>query len=298
MANNLDVTAITPWVDENSYSLIAKSILETDLGSIVTTKVGLKGDVVKIPLLGGTFEAQNGADCGFTPSGDVEITQVTMEIANKKFNQAYCPQVLKNTFLSQYMAAGAMNGNESLSFESIVADYFVKELGLWNEKFMINGDAGILGYKGILAAGTPATQGGVPAAWTIQNAVSQSMDLVAAIPAESANASDLVMVVSPQSLSTLRLAIAKDNLYHFAPEENVIVPGSTVRVVASAGLVGSDYKFVGPASALLMGTDLLSDSETFALRYSADSDELRAFMRWTIGVAITETSLFAENGLA
>ena len=297
MANNLNVAAITPYAEEHAYELIAKSILETDLGSFVNTKVGLKGDTVKIPLLGGTFSAQNGAACGFTPDGDVEITQVTMDIANKKFNQVYCAQVLKNTFMSQYMAAGALGGNESLSFESLMADYFVKNLKQWNEEFMINGDGSISGYKAILTAGTPATQGGTPAAWTIDNAVAQSMDLVAALPAESANASDLIMVVSPQSLSTLRLAIAKANLYHFAPGEDVIVPGSTVRVVASAGLVGSDYKFVGPASALLLGTDLLSDSETFALNYFQAEDELRAIMRWTIGVAITETSLFAVNGL-
>ena len=297
MANNLNVAAIAPYVEEHAYDLIAKSILETGLGSIVSTKVGLKGDVVKIPLLGGTFTTQDGVNCGFNPLGEVEITQVTMEIANKKFNQVYCAQVLKNTFMSTYMAAGAMGGNESLSFESIMADYFVKNLKQWNEDFMIKGDGGIDGYKGILTAGSPATQGGVPLAWTIDNAVSQAQDLVAALPAESANASDLVMVVSPQSLSTLRLAIAKANLYHFAPEENVIVPGSTVRVVASSGLVGDDYKFVGPASALLMGTDLLSDSETFSLNYFQAEDELRAIMRWTIGVAITETTLFAVNGL-
>lgn len=305
MANtfgDFDITTISGYVSENEYDLIAKSILETDLGAYLNVRVGLKGDVVKIPLLGGDFNTQDGSACGFNPDNTTEITQVTMELANKKWNATYCSQVLRDTFLSQSLAAGAMAGGESVPMEALMADYFVKQLKSWNENFMINGDGAIDGYNALIqAANGAALQGGTPAAWTIDNALSQAWDLAAAVPAVSANASDLIMVVSPSSYRTLKLAIAKSDLYHYGPTETVYVPGTSIEVVASAGLNATagteDYKFVGPKSALLMGGDLLSDYDQFKLFYAEAEDEIRAIMRWRIGVAVTEINLFAENGL-
>jgi hypothetical protein len=46
-----------------------------------------------------------------------------------------------------------------------------------------------------------------------------------------------------------------------------------------------------------MGTDLTGDFEQFKLFYSQDNDEMRAIMRWKIGVAVTEVDAFSENTL-
>lgn len=293
-----DISTIAGYVDEHSFDLIAKTILETDLAAYTNVRVGLKGDTVKIPLLSGDFTTQDGSACGFNPSGDTDITQVTMELANRKFNQVYCAQTLRDTFMSQSLAAGAMAGGESLSFEALLADYYVKNLKKYNENFLINGEGAISGYKGLIqTVNGAALQGGVPASWDANNAIAQAQDLANAIPDAVADSADLVMVVSPSSMRVLKLAIAQANYYHIAPSDDVYVPGTSVKVVASSGLVGDDYKFAGPASKLIMGTDLTSDFETFKLFYSEDNDELRAIMRWRLGVAVTEINMFAENGL-
>jgi hypothetical protein len=293
-----DLSGLSAWVDENSFELISKTILQTDLASYTNVRVGLKGDTVKIPLLSGDFTTQDGAACGFNASGDTDITQVTMELANRKFNQVYCAQTLRDYFLSQSLAAGAMAGGESLPFEALMADYYVKQLTKYNENFLISGEGAIDGYKAkIQVANGAVIQPGVPAAWDTSNAIAQSQALANAIPDAVADREDLIMVVSPAALRTLRLAITQANYYHIAPSEDVYVPGTSVKVVASSGLVGDDYKFAGPAGYLIMGTDLTSDFEQFKLFYSNDNDEIRAIMRWRVGVAVTEVNMFAENGL-
>lgn len=293
-----DLTGLSSYVDENSFDLISKTVLNTDLAAEMNVRVGLKGDTVKIPLLAGDFTTQDGAACGFNASGDTDITQVTMDIANRKFNQVYCAQTLRDYFMSQSLASGAMAGGESLPFEALMADYYVQQLKKYNEGFIINGEGSIDGLKDIIQVANGAViQPGTPAAWTTSNAIAQAQDLANAIPDAVADRDDLIMVVAPAALRTLRLAITQANYYHIEAGADVFVPGTSVKVVASSGLVGSDYKFAGPAGYLVMGSDLTSDFEQFKLFYSEDNDEIRAIMRWRIGVTVTEVNMFAENGL-
>lgn len=295
-----DLTGLTAYVDELSFELISKTILQTDLAAYTNVRVGLKGDTVKIPLLAGDFTTQDGASCGFNASGDTDITQVEMELANRKFNQSYCAQTLRDYFLSQSLAAGAMAGGESLPFEALMANYYVEQLKKYNEDFLINGEGAIDGLQAIVqvANGAIAQTAETPAAWDTSNAIAQAQALALAIPDAVADRDDLIMVVSPAYKRTLAFAITQQNYFHISPDSNeVFVPGTNVRVVASSGLVGSDYALAGPAQYIIMGTDLTSDFEQFKLFYSEDNDEIRAIMRWRIGVAVTETNMFAENTL-
>ena len=293
-----DISAITGYVSENEFELISKTILTTDLAAFTNVRVGLKGDTVKIPLLAGDFTTQDGTACGFNPVGNTDLTTVTMELANRKFNQVYCAQTLRDTFLSQSLAAGAMAGGESLSFETLLADYYVKNLKAYNENFLINGEGAITGYKGLIqVANGAALQAGVPVAWDINNAIAQAQELALAIPAAVADREDLLMVVSPNALRTYKLAVAQANLFHYGPDSDIYVLGTNVKLVATSGLSGDDYKFSGPSEFMIMGTDLTSDFESFKLFYSEDNDELRSIMRWRLGCAVTEINMFAENGL-
>ncbi len=294
-----DITAVSGYVSENEFDLISKTILNTDLAAYMNTRVGLKGDTVKIPLLAGDFTTADGVACGFDGAGnDVTITQVTMDLANRKYNAVYCPQVLRDTFLSQSLAAGAMGANESISFSELMADYFVKQLTKYNETFLIKGEGAIEGLEDkIQAANGAAPQTSVtPAAWTSSNAIAQAQSLAEAIPDAVANRDDLLMVVSPAALRALKLNITQANYYHIAPSDDVFVPGTSVKVVASQG-IDNDYAFAGPSSMLIMGSDLTSDYEQFKLFYAEAEDEMRAIMRWRIGVAVTEVNMFAENTL-
>ena len=295
-----DLTGLAPYVDELSFELISKVVLQTDLAQYVNVRAGLKGTNVKIPLLSGDFVTADGLTCGFDGTGNnTDITQVDMELVAKKYNQALCATSLQDYFMGQALAAGQMAGNESIPYEEMTANYFVERLTKWNEDFLTQGDGAVNGLEDIVqAANGAATQATVtPAAWTASNAIAQAQSLYEALPEKSINRDDLIMVVSPSYKRSLALAITQQNYFHIGPDDDVFVPGTNVRVVENSGLSGRDYAMCGPSQMIIMGCDLTGDFEQFKLFYSQDNDEVRAIMRWKIGVAVTEVDAFAENTL-
>ena len=295
-----DFTGLSKYTDELSFELISKVVLQTDLAQYVNVRAGLKGTDVKIPLLDGDFVTADGLTCGFDgSSNNTDITQVSMTLVPKKYNQAMCPTSLQEYFLGQALAAGQMAGNESIPFEELTANYFVERLKKWNEDFLTQGDGTVNGLENIVqAANGAATQSTVAAAaWTASNAIAQAQSLYEALPEKSINRDDLIMVVSPSYKRALALAITQENYFHISPDQDIFVPGTSVRVVENSGLSGRNYAMVGPAEMIIMGTDLTGDFESFKLWYSEDNDEVRAMMRWKIGIAVTEVDAFAENGL-
>ena len=295
-----DLTGLSAYTDELSFELISKVVLQTDLAQYVNVRAGLKGTNVKIPLLSGDFVTADGLTCGFDGTGNnTDITQVDMELAVKKYNQALCPTALQEYFMGQALAAGQMAGNESIPYEEMTANYFVERLRNWTETFLTQGDGTIDGIEDIVqAANGAASQTSVtPAAWTASNAIAQAQSLYEALPEKSINMDDLIMIVSPSYKRSLALAITQQNYFHIEPNGEVFVPGTNVRVVENAGLSGRDYACVGPASMIIMGTDLTGDFEQFKLFYSEANDEVRAIMRWKVGIAVTEVDAFAENTL-
>jgi hypothetical protein len=296
MATGFDVTAIAGYIDQESFGLISKSILETNLASFMNVRVGLQGNSVDIPLLDTDFDVQNGADCGWNASGDTTISVVPMTLKNNKVNVVQCVQTLRDTFFSQQLAAGAYNGGTSIPFEESLAEHFVGKLHNYNENFIINGDGAYSGLTDILTVANGVVSGATASQWTASNAVANAQALYAALPDKSYTMDDLVLIMSPQNYRALVLGITQGNYFHIEPgATNVFVPGTQVRAVASSGLVGSNVKFMGPTSALFMGTDLTSDFEQFRLWYSQDNDEMRGLMRWRLGVAVSEPSLFVAE---
>jgi hypothetical protein len=295
-----DLTGLSAYVDELSFELSSRIVLQTDLAQYVNVRAGLKGTDVKIPLLSGDFVTADGLTCGFDgSSNNQDVTQVSMTLVPKKYNSAMCPTSLQEYFLGQALAAGQMGGNESIPFEELTANYFVERLKKWNEDFLTQGDGTVNGLEGIVqAANGAATQSTVAAAaWTASNAITQAQSLYEALPEKSINRDDLIMVVSPSYKRALALAITQENYFHISPDQEIFVPGTSVRVVENSGLSGRDYAMVGPAQMIIMGCDLTGDFEQFKLWYSEDNDEVRAMMRWKIGIAVTEVNAFAENGL-
>lgn len=288
-----NVAGVTGYIDENSYDLISKSILGTQLAGAMNVRVGLSSKSVDIPLMEGDFTIQNGANCGFTNSGNTTITQITMNLANNKVQQTYCPQTLRETFLSQSLAPGAVQSG--LSFEQLIADYFVQKLQQANEDFIINGDTtqAISGLTHYLTAANGVVSAATAVAWTTANAIEKANEMYVAMSGQSQNANDIVLLVSPSQYRVIKTALVQANLYHYRPDMTdvrLIIPGIDVEVIPCYGLRGSlvNRKYLGPKSTLFLGTDLLSDFEQFRLFYDEGEDTLKSSMRWRIGVQVSE----------
>lgn len=309
MALNID--GLATYVEENAFEMLSKAVLETNLAQYVQVRAGLQGDAVKIPIMSGEFSPVADTSCGFTDNGDTILEQIPMNLYHAKVNRSYCVKTLRDTFLSRQLSAGAFGGNESLPFEAMAADYFVKNLSKWNEGYLINGD-GTANYPGIqsqLATAVTAADPAVPnlnqAKWVSApdgtggiNALDAVMAIYEEMPDEIALRDDVILVVNPADYKTLVTAMVLKNLYHYAPDSSdLIVPGTNIKVVASSGissataLNGVYFKFLTSAQNIIMGTDLTSDFDEFKVWYSQDNDDVRTSMKWTVGVALVQPEL-------
>jgi hypothetical protein len=260
----------------------------------------LKGNVVDIPLVDETFNITSGDACGWSANNTASISQVTMNIYHAKVQHEYCPQVLRDTFLAGKLAAGQFAGSESLPYEQVFANQMVEKLQNWNEKFLIDGKGTSLGIRVQMSASYAADSDTykdlISGSWTAATSVSQSQTMYELLDAEISTADDLVLIVSVGDYKKLALGVTQGNYYHIAPDAtNLFIPGTNVKVIACAGIKdqsgGKNNRFLTRASNIILGTDLTGDFEQFKVFYSQDNDQVRATMKWAIGVAVKEPGL-------
>jgi len=292
-----DLTALTAYTDELSLDLIAKAVLTTDLMNDIDVRSGLQAGTVAINLMDGDLNVAD-LSCGWSPSGDVNFSQVDISIADKQVKMELCPEDLRQYWLSQRMSAGT--ANDSVPFEEIISGYYVERVRKYNEGFLINGDGTVNGIKAQITAANGANVPTAPAAWTVSNAIDQALDIFDEIAEEVKDREDLIMIVSPANFQTLRRALVAQNYYHYDQGDGRTLDliGTNCKIVKSSGLVGSDYVAAGPAGFIVAGTGLESDFETMKFFYDEGEDVVKFRAAWRLGVAVHQVNLFATNGLA
>ena len=100
--------------------------------------------------------------------------------------------------------------------------------------------------------------------------------------------------------------IRAENSYYFDPMSienrggvlDVMHPYSNVRVVGTVGLSGSERVVLGPATQIVVGTDLLSDIDNFQMWYDINSDKLKHRIATKLGVNIAYPEFWVSNDLA
>ena len=292
-----DLTALSAYTDENSLDLIAKAVLNTDLMGEIDLRSGLSAGTVAINLMDGDLNVADLA-CGWNPSGDVNFTQTDIVIRDKQVKQDLCPDQLRDYWLSQRMSAGA--NQESVPFEEVIADYYVKRISKYNESFLISGDGTATGIKDQVTGANGATVSANPAAFTLANAVDQALNIFDAVNEASKDREDLIMIMSPAAFNVLRRSLVAQNYYHYdqGDRRSFELPGANVKVVKTSGLTGSDYVACGPASMIVAGTGLTDDSSTIDFFYDKGQQIVKMISKWRLGVAVSQVDQFGTNGLA
>lgn len=285
-----DITNISGYIDENSYDLISKAILETNLTPIFNVRVGLESKNVDIPVMENDFIVQDGDNCGFTATGDTTFTQISMTLDNLKVNMNFCPQTLRDTFLSKAMSSGALQ--ENLSFEELLASDLVSRLQKKNEELIMQGRGSIKGLEDIITEANGAVKI-TATGWTTSNAIDKANAMFLAMTGDTSLRDDLVLIVSPATFKTIKVALVEQNLYHFSPQstgsqggESLFLPGIDVEIRATSGLSNTNRKYLVSKQDLYMGTSLTSDFEQFRLFYDQGEDIIKGMFRWRLGVAV------------
>ena len=115
------------------------------------------------------------------------------------------------------------------------------------------------------------------------------MAVYAAIPETAYSRGDVAILVGMDTFRAFTQELIRENLYHYnlgAPESELTLPGTNVRIIGVNGLNGTDKAIAASLRNLFFGTDLMNDMETFDFWYSKDNQEFRLVVKFNAGVQV------------
>lgn len=290
----LNVSALAAYTDETSGELVKKMILKGNTPSIISVMPGIKSSK-NINTIGSTIYMTLGS-CGFTNSGTTALGKVNLAVTDIKINESICLDTLEDYYTQVMMRPGSYN--ENIPFEQIYAEEKSELISKEIDKILWQGNTTsgsgnlslVNGFLAYLDAIPTQTITGATAAFSAASVISAVDALVAKVPADIVNVSDLTLFVSPSEYQVYLTGLRNGNYYHYSADFNfnagVKHPSSNVTIRPIVGLQGSTRHILTPASNLYMGVDLLTDAEQFSIFYSKDNDEVRFISKFKLGCAV------------
>jgi hypothetical protein len=263
--------------------------------------VGVKSsETINIMDTDAVFQA--GGSCGFNASGSTSFTQRTVTVGKIKVNEALCPKDLEAKYLQKALPTGSMY--DAIPFEQEFTDKKAKriasqlEIALWQgdttsvnvnlNKF--DGLVKLVGAaSGVVDANTSTYISGAPlSSITAANVVSIFDGVYKAIPAQIVSEDDVHIFCGMDVFRTYTIALKNANLFHYSidvkADNEFILPGTTIKVVAVQGLNGTNKIYAMRLSNLFLGTDLLNEEEKFEIFYAKEADQVRFVSEFKMGV--------------
>jgi hypothetical protein len=311
---NYDVSTIGGYVDQVGGELLAKALIGGTTAKYVNLKTGIKGTQA-LNLLNSTAYFNDGT-CGWEPSGTTTFTQTNITTCPTKYNEAICYKDLFDTYQSMLMQPGQTQ--ETVPFEQQIADLKVKQIQQYVEQQVwqaTTGSSCFNGFKSLISTGTTGVANSSGSTFTTTgstttagNPIFEVNKLINSLDDNAMSREDLVVFMSYSNFRLWVQALTAANYFqNYIGATDVtgmmegIQPNTNVKVVPTIGLNGSNQVVIGPREYMVLGVDLLSDSEKLKIWYSLDFDELRFRANFNFGVAIAtfgSTAYFATNNLA
>ena len=301
----LDLSALTNYVKENELQLTSAAIFSAKTASLIEAKgnvqVGIKSaETINIMTTDAIFQV--GGTCGFNSSGTTTITQRLITVGKIKIQESICPK----TFEAKYTQKALREGStyDYMAYASEYSAQKVQRIGaaletaIWQgdtasgngqlNKF--NGLATILNALGFGGAGDPVL-GNVSALTTLTKANVRTAvdDIFSVIPAALLDKDDVVIFAGNDTFREYVLALRDANFFHYpvdAANMELIVPGTSIKLIGVNGLNGTDYLVATSMANLYLGTDMLNEQDRFELFYAKEADEMRFVVEFKLGVQI------------
>jgi hypothetical protein len=263
----------------------------------ITIRPGLSSGKVAINLLEGDLVVSDRA-CGFTPDGDIEFSQVEIDIADKQTKMTVCRKDLLDFYMSQTMNPSA--NAEDIPAEEVIVEYYIRKIKEFNEGYLINGDGVRDGINGQVTVANGANLSANAVTITPTNALEQCLNIYDAIGEAVKDRTDLIMIMSPANYRNLTRALVAANLFHYdsvSGNEIIQLPGTNCKVVKSSGVL-TGRVIAGPAGFIVAGVGLTTDEESFKVMYDPFEDITKMAAYWRLGVAVHQVEQFAVNTAA
>jgi len=302
-----NVSALADYTEQNEALLVTSSVLGAKTASLIKSAgnvmVGVKSsETINIMDTDAIF--QSGASCGFTASGSTTFTQRTVTVGKIKVNEALCPKDLEAKYLQKALPTGSMY--DAIPFEQEFSEKKAKRIAAQLETALWQGDTDSVNVNlnkfdglvkligaasGVVAANASTYISGAPlSSITSANVISIFDGVYKAIPAQVVAADDMTIFCGQDLFRTYTIALKDANQFHYSidvkADSEFILPGTTIKVVAVAGLNGTNKVYAMRLSNLFIGTDLLNEEEKFEIFYAKEADQVRFVSEFKMGVNI------------
>lgn len=302
-----DVSALANYTKENEALLVTSSVLGAKTAALIKSAgnimVGVKSSE-KINLMETDAIFQAGGTCGFNASGSTTFTQRTVTPGKIKVNEALCPKDLEAKYLQKALPTGSMY--DSIPFEQEFADKKAKTIAAQLETALWQGDTASVNVNlnkfdglvkligaasGVVAANASTFISGAPlSSITAANVISIFDGVYRAIPAKVVAADDMTIFCGQDLFRTYTIALKNSGSFNYQidvkADSEFVLPGTTIKVVAVAGLNGTNRVYAMRLSNLFLGTDLLNEEEKFEIFYAKEADQVRFVSEFKMGVNI------------
>ena len=306
-----DVSNITGFTDEVGGELIAKSLVRGTTAKYANVKLGIKGtQVVNILDSEPAFQA---GGCGWTASGTTSFTQIPVTVCSESLQEALCPKDLYDTYQSLLLTKG--QPEENVPFISQIGDLKTKQITqrveqkLW-QATVGGGDCfnGLSYTLSNVAKDVSGTTFSATASYGSDgNPITEVDKLIAGLADDASAREDLVVWMSFANFRLYVQALTKANFFaNYIGGATVmgmeaVHPNTNIKVVPTIGLNGSSMVVLGPSNFIVLGFDLMSDTEKLNVWYSKDNNELRIRADYNYGSAVvyfSDVDYWTWNGLS
>ena len=295
MALSPIMTSLTAYVEQRRLPLIAEAVLKARSASLFNLQTDIKTSAA-LNLLETTVEFGDGLTCGWNEAGSQTLSQRILETGNIKINMAYCDKEMLK-YWTQYEVRVAA-GQKTLPFEEDFVNAVIANVKAAVEKAIwqgdkASGDANLNKFNGLIKIIEDAA--GVNNVTFADGAAAKEIvaNVLTAIPAAVYQKNDVVIMMGTDMYRKYVNELVAENLFHYnpgTPIDEVIIPGTNVKVIGLAGLDNTGKVVAGSLSNFFYGTDMVNNEEKFELWYSQDFREFRLAIEFNAGVQIAYPS--------
>ena len=299
-----NVTGLTDYTNQQSTDLVLKSLFGSKTAAVLQAagqvQVGVKSAEALNILTGDVYFQADG--CGYTASGNTTFTQRNITVGKIKVEETLCPKTLEAKWMQTQIAAGSP---EEVPFEEQIGNDKASRIAKLLEVAMWQGDTATSntnpntnrfdGFNKVIDDAAASVDGNTTAATSITTSNVETLvdDMYNALPADIADAEDLVLFVGIDTFKKYSTALRASNLFHYAADSEgmeMMIPATNLKMIAVGGLDGTDRMFAGRLSNFFVGTDLANEEEEYRFWYSQDNDEVRfrATMKYGVQVAFPD----------
>lgn len=284
---NFLVSSLPNYVATNRDMIIKSFGL---VGAGTRGRIGLQTGVkhtAALNYLDLAAEFQDGSGCGFNPLDSITISQKNIVAAAIKVDGQICPETLLGKY-AEYLVRVNATENE-LPFEQYILDALVAQINKGIETLIWQGSisGGDL-INGFLAQFTADTSVIKPTITTLTAAYDAVKAVYFAMPEEALERGGAIFV-DPAIFRALVNDLVVLNYFHYDMGNNnleeILLPGTDVKVYKTQGLAGSKAIVGTFAQNLVYGTDMENDNEDVDLWWSQDDRLFKYEVKWATGVA-------------